>query len=181
MLDIELSDENGIDYIKSHPQKHQYVIYVTSHSEFMIDAFQMNVMGFVPKNLIEERLLRQIHVVEKEILSKKSFIFNTLNGEIDLKEIEILYLYYSEHTVCLRMTNGEILYSTARSLREVEKMLSNDFYKINRTQIVNLKKIKQLMKDTHEVLIVENKKFKVSDHIWPKFKNAYQASRYHHD
>lgn len=181
LLDIELQEEHGIEYIKCHPQKHCYVIYVSSHNEYMIDAFEINVMGFVPKNLIEERLLNQIHIVEKEILSKKSYVFDTLNGKIDLRESEVLYLYYSEHTVCLRMTNGEILYLTARSLREVEKMLSNDFYKINRMQIVNLKKIKQLMKDTHEVLMLGNKKLKVSDRVWSKFKNAYQASRYHYD
>lgn len=181
LLDIELSDEHGIEYIKSCPQKHRYVIYVTSYRKYMIDAFDMNVMGFVPKDQMEELLLDKIHDVEKAMTKVIEYEFHTIDGPLLIEEQQILYIYYGDQVVHIQLEMIETpIYLMERSLKSVQKKLSDNFYKVNRTRIVNMKKIRQLSKDTHEI-IVREERIKVSDHEWKRFKTAYLAVRYHHD
>lgn len=181
LLDIELSDEHGIDYIKSHPQKHRYVIYVSSHNEYMIDAFHIDVIGFVPKNLMEKMLLDKIHCAEKVITNIKKYCFQTVDGDLWIEEQRILFVFFVDHTVCIQLENEKSpIYLMDRSLKAVDKFLSSNFYKVNRTHIINMKKIRRLSRSTHEVFMLGGKQIKVSDHRWVKFKAAYHSVRYHY-
>jgi DNA-binding NarL/FixJ family response regulator len=65
LLDIELKDEKGIRYIKNNPQKHRYVVYVSSYPEMMGEAFHSNVLGFIPKDKINALLVDKVNEVEQ--------------------------------------------------------------------------------------------------------------------
>lgn len=67
LLDIELGNQNGIEFIKKHPDKQHFIVYVSSHSEAMADTFDTNVLGFVTKDRIEEALVEKVNQVENRI------------------------------------------------------------------------------------------------------------------
>ena len=67
LLDIELGNQNGIEFIKKHPDKQHFIVYVSSHSEAMADTFDTNVLGFVTKDRIEEALVEKVNQVEQRI------------------------------------------------------------------------------------------------------------------
>ena len=181
LLDIELKTEDGIAYVKRNSDKQRYVIYVTSHSDYVYDAFYPTVVGFIPKDQLNERLIEKIDLVETLVNQIKTYQFQTLNGKCFVEEDKILYIYYEDQTVCIKIENQKIpLYASTRSLKEIQQNLSDNFYLISRNYIINMKKIQQLITSSHEVLMPENIKLKVSDHKWANFKTAYHVSRYHH-
>ena len=61
LLDIELGSQNGIEFIKKHPDKQRFIVYVSSHSEAMADTFDTNVLGFIIKDRIEDALVEKVN------------------------------------------------------------------------------------------------------------------------
>lgn len=182
LLDIELKDEKGIKYIKNNPQKHRYVVYVSSYPEMMGEAFHTNVLGFIPKDKIDESLVDKVNEVEREIKKDKLYTFKTLNGDIRIVEYKILYFVYSDHTVCMKIENRKsFVYLSARSLSEINQNLSENFYKVNRNTIVNIMKIKKIIPRGYEIMTQDDKTIKVSDKKWNDFKSKYHSLRYTHE
>ena len=58
LSDIEMPKMNGMElagYIKSYlPQV--FIIFITSHIKYAIDAYELSIFRYVPKNMITERL-----------------------------------------------------------------------------------------------------------------------------
>lgn len=182
LLDIELKDEKGIRYIKNNPQKHRYVVYVSSYPEMMCEAFHSNVLGFIPKDKINALLVDKVNEVEQEIKKDKLYNFKTLDGDIRIEEYKILYFMYSDHTVCMKIENRKsFLYLSARSLSEINHKLSDNFYKVNRNTIVNIMKIKKIVPRGYELMTQDDKTIKVSDKKWNDFKSRYHSLRYTHE
>ena len=182
LLDIELKDEKGIRYIKNNPQKHRYVVYVSSYPEMMGEAFHSNVLGFIPKDKINALLVDKVNEVEQEIKKDKLYNFKTLDGDIRIEEYKILYFMYSDHTVCMKIENRKsFLYLSARSLSEINHKLSDNFYKVNRNTIVNIMKIKKIVARGYELMTQDDKTIKVSDKKWNDFKSRYHSLRYTHE
>ncbi len=182
LLDIELKDEKGIRYIKNNPQKHRYVVYVSSYPEMMGEAFHSNVLGFIPKDKINALLVDKVNEVEQEIKKDKLYNFKTLDGDIRIEEYKILYFMYSDHTVCMKIENRKsFLYLSARSLSEINHKLSDNFYKVNRNTIVNIMKIKKIVPRGYELMTQDDKTIKVSDKKWNDFKSRYHSLRYTHE
>ena len=182
LLDIELKDEKGIKYIKNNPQKHRYVVYVSSYPEMMGEAFYTNVLGFIPKDKIDESLVDKVNEVEREIKKDKLYTFKTLDDDIRIEEYKILYFVYSDHTVCMKLENRKsFVYLSARSLSEINQNLSENFYKVNRNTIVNIMKIKKIIPRGYELMTQDDKTIKVSDKKWKDFKSKYHLLRYTHE
>ena len=182
LLDIELKDEKGIRYIKNNPQKHRYVVYVSSYPEMMGEAFHSNVLGFIPKDKINALLVDKVNEVEQEIKKDKLYNFKTLDGDIRIEEYKILYFMYSDHTVCMKIENRKsFLYLSARSLSEINHKVSDNFYKVNRNTIVNIMKIKKIVPRGYELMTQDDKTIKVSDKKWNDFKSRYHSLRYTHE
>ena len=181
LLDVELSDEQGIDYIKSYPQRHRYVIYVSSHAEYMRGAFGENVLGFVPKEQMDTLLLDEIHHAEEILGTNITYNIQTIYGMITIEERKIVYFDYVDKRIYLHMEAEESsVILEARSLKSVLKDLSNNFYRVNQHHIVNMQKIKRINIANRSVLMSNDKEIKVSEHQWVRFKSAYQSVRYCH-
>lgn len=182
LLDIELKDEKGIKYIKNNPQKHRYVVYVSSYPEMMGEAFYTNVLGFIPKDKIDELLVDKVNEVEQEIKKDKLYTLKTLDGDIKIEEYKILYFVYSDNTVCMKLENNKsLVYLASRSLTELERLLSYRFLKVNRNYIINLNKIKKLIPEKEIVILQDKIEIKVSRRIWKKLVSQYHILRMHHD
>lgn len=182
LLDIELGDELSISYVKKHVNKQRFVIYVTSHSELMMDAFHYTVSGFVPKDQMEECLLSKVVELEKELLKNDQIAVHTLNGAVRVKGSQILYVMFSENTVCMKIIHEKSpLYLTARSLVEILNILPENYYKVNRNYVVNLYRIKKLIPEKQMIIMEDDNQIKVSNRLWKHFLSQYHTMRYQHD
>lgn len=117
ILDIEMKDVDGITVKDTFQRKDKntIIIFVTSHSELMPQAFGVNVIGFVTKNFIEEQLPPILTLAVKKVLNTVS-----VDGvdSRDICYIEAEHVYNMLHTV----GKQEILVRISSS--ELEQMLS---------------------------------------------------------
>lgn len=179
LLDVELHKENGIQYIRTHPQKFTYVIYVSAYTENMIDAFDINVIGFIPKEELETRLPEKIKWAEKKLGYLKAYKFSAKEGIIEVKENQILYFQIAYATVSMQLENQQDKISlNQRSLSGIKEVLSDDFFQINRTCIVNIRKIKHIKGKQHSV-IIGDQELLVSKRLWKAFVEKYNLIRYY--
>lgn len=92
-LDIDMPGCNGIIFSKNiyKTMPNCYIIFITSHSEYMKDAFNLNVFTSIDKSEIKERLSNTLYSFIDEYIDISNFVLPTPEGNIFLAENEIVF------------------------------------------------------------------------------------------
>ena len=103
-IDIELPDGSGIEWIKSQHGYNPIIVFITTHVDYALEAYEVNALDFLIKPVSEERVRLTLHKVEEyEILlsmarlqkiqlESECIVFKEGNNRIRLPIDEILYL-----------------------------------------------------------------------------------------
>lgn len=154
LLDIEMPGVDGMALVeKITPLLPQVrVIFITSHIEYAIDAYALNIFRYVPKQELAQRLPQAVQDAAQLILLEdgRSYIIQTANRLEKLPYKDILYIAREGKNVCFITTQGVSLERT--SLQQVmERLDAEEFIYIDRGMIVNLIHVMQV-KDGFAVL-----------------------------
>lgn len=180
LLDIELPNENGIDYVNKNPQEHAFVIYVTSHDDAMSNAFNLNVIGFIMKVDIDKKLLLEVKKAEARLQFIKVYYLKTVFETLKVKESQILYFCSEDSIVFVQLMNhNKLIELTVKTLSVLEKKISENFFRVNRNYIINLKKVQRIDIKSKEIFLSNHISIKVSRRLWKDFKTRYGTARYH--
>jgi DNA-binding LytR/AlgR family response regulator len=135
-LDIELGSMKGFDIQRKYEMtgKNTYIIYITSYTDYRDEAYNTNVIGFLEKPIMQEKLKFVMDKAVQKIGQTMQMIL--IHGE-KILTTDILYVK-AEHQYCVVMRkNSKKIYRI--SLREMEELLENmDFFKVNKSCLVNL-------------------------------------------
>lgn len=141
ILDIDMPGQNGIEV----KQKLQFIgaktliIFVTSHDEYMPQAFGKNVIGFVRKTCIEEQLHPLLQAAVQII--GKNVIVDGYNSK------DILYIQ-SQQNYCNFFLANDQTYLSRNSIKQLEKDLhGTTLVKIHKSYIVNFSYIDKFSED----------------------------------
>ena len=141
LLDIEMPGLDGmalVEKIAPHLPAVR-VIFITSHREYAIDAYALNIFRYVPKDELAGRLPQAILDAAQLITLEdgKSYTIQNAHRLEKLPLREILYIAREGKNVCFLTTQGTHLERT--SLAQVlEKLDDPAFVMIDRGMIVNL-------------------------------------------
>lgn len=176
-MDIQLTD--GLSFeIFNQVQITKPVIFTTAFDEFAIDAFKVNSIDYIlkpitftdiSKALSKFKKLQNVftnysHVEEtvKKITERKTkdrFLVKLGNHIHSIKTEEIA-LFYAEGRIVYIVTKTKKKYILDYKLESLEKVLnSTEFYRVNRTFIVNISDIK-------DVLVYSNSRLKVTSNVF---------------
>ena len=175
-LDIEMPGLSGIQlghFLKS-TKKSPYIIYVTAHEKFAIEAFKVGARGYVLKPFSEDDIKEQIRLASANIaeeekplapaVAKKVAQLPKIGVEINgkftlLDQQDIMMAYASDRLVFFRV--GEKDHISQFSLLELENRLQHDmFFRCHRNYIVNLYKVKEVLpwfNNTYVLVMDDNK------------------------
>ncbi|WP_029687868.1 LytTR family DNA-binding domain-containing protein [Thermoanaerobacter sp. A7A] len=181
-LDINIPRINGCDVAKhiSTVGKLPYVVFVTAYDIHAIEAFEIGALDYLLKPITQHRLYktlekirtfyRDIQLKEQEdstteIRSKKiEKLAVEKNGRIKLIDLdEIIFAEAYSGDVIVKTKNDDFIYKgTIKSLEE--KLKENAFFRVQKSYIVNLNKIIEILpwfKGTYWVVMDDDKKTQI--------------------
>lgn len=147
LLDIKMPESTGMEIaarIKPFLPEVK-IIFITSHIEYAIDAFELSIFRYVPKSEITTRLFPAIRDAVRliELEGGKTY---TIQTNSRLEKIPCKDIYYIERdgkNACITAAHG--LFKVRRSLGQVfEELGAEEFIYIDRGCIVNLIHIMQI-------------------------------------
>ena len=176
LLDIELGNQNGIEFIKKHPDKQRFIVFVSSLSEAMADTFDTNVLGFVTKNRIEEVLVEKVNQVEQRIHQLEKIALSLPYETRYVYRDDILY-FQIDNGVFVLLKDGTKLSLVNETLKEIEATLSDSFVRVNNNVLINFSKVDYLDVKNHKIIMLNGTIISVSVRRWKKVKEHYIQMR----
>ncbi len=167
LLDIEMPELDGIE-LKNRLQqsdKVEMIIYVSSHSELMREAFGLHVIGFVRKGMEEIQLPEMLH---SAVQMKEPYLL--IEGQADSRTVRYIEAYYGYVKMICEHGETELKRITLDSLEDM--LAPYDFVRIHRRYLVNMRKIDRLHENEVEI---GGKKLQISVRMRTKVKKAYDS------
>ena len=166
-FDVDINDKiNGIELakiIRKYDPK-GYIIFVTSHSEMTLLTFKYKVqaMDYISKTDPEDMKIRVLDCIKEAITDYK----NTEIQETDTIQInfgnrivnynfeDILFFETTDKSHKIRVHTIEEQLEFYGTMKEVELLVTEDFYKSHRSYLVNTKNIKTIDKNKMTIYMV---------------------------
>jgi DNA-binding LytR/AlgR family response regulator len=149
VLDIEMVGLSGMQLVKS-LTKVPLVIFITSHINFAVDAFELDAVDYLVKPVSQDRLFRAIDKVRKLMSIEQvsndledfeqeadHFFIKDRNQHVRLNFADVVYIESLGNFVTFFMKNGDKKIALV-SLNQLEIQLAHaDFVRISRSHIIN--------------------------------------------
>jgi DNA-binding LytR/AlgR family response regulator len=149
ILDIEMPDYNGLEIAKS--LKNTPVIFTTAHTQYAIDAFEINAIDFVRKPVSPSRLEQAIEKVRNVVIQnsntsiEKTISLQTSIGIVRIKVSEIMYIQTSNidpRDKTILLNTGKTLMVKNINFENILNLLpSHLFCRINKREAINIKEV----------------------------------------
>lgn len=156
LLDIEMPGISGMEI----PQQikgflpNVRIIFVTSHTEYAIDAFELSIFRYVPKNNLEVKLTAAVTDAAKliELEAGQEYTIQTTNRMEKIPYKEIFYIQRDGKNASIVSSIGTV--KVRKSLQQVfDELNAPEFLFIDRGCIVN---IIQIMKISDGMAVLKN-------------------------
>ena len=156
LLDIEMPGISGMEI----PQKikgflpNVRIIFVTSHTEYAIDAFELSIFRYVPKNNLEAKLTAAVSDAAKliELEDGQEYTIQTANRMEKIPYKDIFYIRRDGKNASIVARAGTS--KVRKSLQQVfDELNAPEFIFIDRGYIVN---IVQIMKVSSSIAVLKN-------------------------
>ena len=148
-LDIELGNDNGISlarWIKSE-YKNAIIVFITSHTDYMQNAFDVHAFNYIVKPANEERLCMILNDIHK-ICRKDSdmFLFNIGKSIYRVDYDDIVCIYSDMRHINVVTVDGQ--YRTYGKIKDIkDKFPQSQFGMASSGCIINYRYISRLQSD----------------------------------
>lgn len=195
-VDINMPDLNGLDFVRSLVGR-KLVVFTTAYSEYAIESYKLDAVDYLLKPISFSDFMRTANKVKRQYEMLQNIATSTAaptvaesegddEGELTVenreyisvkadhkvllvKISEIDYVESESEYLRLHMNTGEVI-TTLLRLKNIEPILSaNDFMRIHRSYIVNLKHIKAIAKG--RVFLNNDVSIPVGDNYRESFNN----------
>ncbi len=154
LLDIEMPEMTGLEFLEQLPF-HPDLIFTTSHPNYAYAAFEHHVIDFLKKPISYgrfeqaiQKVINKANIIEPE-LDKNSQNFYIKDGS-KLTRIDSQNILYFEnagdYVKIIQEDKSYVIYSTMKVLES--KLRENLFFRVHRSYLVNLTKIKDIEEST---------------------------------
>ena len=164
-VDINMPDMNGLDFVRSLTHNY-FIVFTTAHSEFALEGFKLNAIDYLLKPFSYDEFMKAtqkvvslVDLVERcrvaESVAAQNEAEEADQGYISVKAdyktqlvkiSDIVYLESAGEYVRLHIEGGQTI-TTLFRLKNMEASLpANNFLRVHRSYIVNLKRISSYTK-----------------------------------
>lgn len=142
LLDVEMKELSGIDLAKQvrKENKRVEILFITSHFEFSGEGYEVDALHYLIKPVNKEKLFSVLDKAAEKLAVEPASVVITCDGEtIKLYEDEIMYVESFLHYISIHTPGKE--YKIKKNLSVFEGELSECFYRVHRSYLVNLKAV----------------------------------------
>lgn len=181
LLDIEMPELSGMELAgRIHELlPDALMLFVTAHYKYAVDAYELHIFRYIPKNQLRERLPHALRdaVSLLEIQNTDSYIISSQNRLERIPYKEILYIEKDGknalfHTVSTQKQPADQAGKSRRvrkTLTEVfDELHSEEFHFIERGYIVNLRHVTGISHT--DCILTDQTRLPVSQSRLPEFK-----------
>lgn len=172
-LDIEMGELTGLDVAQqllNYGDKMTFVVYVTGHQEYVMEAFDINVLGFLEKPVSYAKIQRMFEKAETRMKRFKTIC--QYNGR-NVPVCEVVYMEAEGSYTRIWLMDGKC-FIERKNLGEWEIELERyGFYRIHKSQMINMQFVKKYEKEKREVY-AKDRKFIVARRKAKNFQEAYE-------
>ena len=165
-VDINMPDMNGLDFVRSLTQNY-FIVFTTAHSEFALEGFKLNAIDYLLKPFsydefmkATQKVISLVDLVERCRVAESAAAAQNEAEEADqgylsvkadyktqlVKIADIVYLESAGEYVRLHIDGGQTI-TTLFRLKNMEASLpANNFLRVHRSYIINLKRISSYTK-----------------------------------
>ncbi|MDO5521981.1 MAG: LytTR family DNA-binding domain-containing protein [bacterium] len=146
-MDIDLGDASGIqgaaELFSSRPDI--VVIFITGHREFACEAFDIDALGYILKPIVPDKLEHTLLKAIRQISDRKEkqanhfLVFYGDKNKMRVPEHEIRIIERSGSHALITTTKES--YRVYDSLKNLAERLSDDFIRINQSDLLNIAEI----------------------------------------
>jgi DNA-binding LytR/AlgR family response regulator len=148
LLDIEMSDLNGFDFLKSIKQD-VMVIFTTAHSRYAIQGFNVNAIDYLLKPIEIDRFIIACNKAKKYFEystfpdSKiENFLYVRSNYSLlKINHDEILYVETMDDYIKINTLDGKKILTLMSLKKILEKLPKNKFIRVHRSFAVSISNI----------------------------------------
>lgn len=137
-LDIQMPHFNGIDFLRSLPQKPK-TIFTTAYREFAIEGFELEAVDYLLKPITFERFFKSVERVLRNINDSKGdfIILKTEGMHRKLSLADIIYIESQGNDIKITLADNESFISKSK-ITDLELLLaSKGFVRVHRSFIIN--------------------------------------------
>lgn len=174
-LDIEMPGLSGMETaFKLREMNYDgIIIFLTSHTEFMPEAFKIKAFRFLDKPIDQEKFDEALTSAEKEIMNEEHIIIYEKKKSFFLKLSDIVYIEAYGDGTYIYDKNGKI-YDTDKPLKYWKEQLGTEhFYQIHKSIIVSLMHIADFSRDGTVTVQYYSKQLTLSRRNAADFKNVF--------
>ena len=184
-LDIEMPDASGLDLVEriSRPVR---TVFVTSHNEYALRAFEVNALDYLLKPVSAERLLKTIKRLreagnERETgpLRESDLVYLPLTGGQLFLPVLQLVLVESKRNNTVVWTSDGRKFVVRRSLNQWQNVLpAAHFLRLNRQILIGLSAVAELSKTNVSEIFLrlsgKDRSYRVSRRRYAEIRRALQ-------
>jgi DNA-binding LytR/AlgR family response regulator len=147
-LDINMPKLSGIEFLKA-LKNPPLVILTTAYTDYAMEGYELNVLDYLAKPFSFARFLKavqkaeqQFQLIQKTIITEKpeSVFIRSNKKTYQVKFSDIVYIEGLGDYIKIFTVKTHLV--TNYSMKKMEELLpENEFYRIHKSHIVNLKKI----------------------------------------
>ncbi|MFV8391778.1 LytR/AlgR family response regulator transcription factor [Flavobacterium sp. LB2P6] len=156
-LDIEMPLLKGNDFLKK-LKNPPTVVFTTAYREYALEGYELNVVDYLLKPITFDRFFVSIEKFkqlqtpkkqEEKVTEKHIFVSSGIKN-IKIVFDEILYIESLKDYITIHLEN-KISYHLKFNISSFEKLLNQDFVRIHRSFIINVKKLRAYTKNEIEI------------------------------
>lgn len=145
LLDVEMKELSGIALAK-HLRAigcRTEIIFITSHFEFVGEGYEVDALHYLIKPVAKEKLCEVLYKAAEKLAEEPPHVVISCEGEtVKLYESDILYVESFLHDIVIHTKNCD--YKIKESISAFEQKISEDFFRVHRSYLVNLKAVTRI-------------------------------------
>ena len=178
LLDIEMPELSGIDFIKS-LKKMPAVIFTTAYPEYALQSYDLDVIDYLVKPISFQRFLKAVNKAKhfladklkdpSQIAEDNDYLFLKVNHQLEkILYRDILFIEALQNYVAIHLADKKLISYITISRME-KKLPANLFMRIHKSYIIALDKMEMI---TPNKVIINTQELPVSRNVKDKLKRA---------